>query len=42
MDAMSKARDEIAKSTQDGAGTVAPMIEQGDLDFLAQTKVKLS
>ena len=36
------ARTAITDSTKDGQGTVAPMLEDTDLDFLAQTKVKLS
>ena len=41
-EALSKARSEISASTQQGQGTVAPLLEDVDLDFLAQTKVKLS
>lgn len=39
---LTAARTAITNSTKDGQGTVAPMLEDTDLDFLAQTKVKLS
>jgi len=36
------ARKAITESTKDGQGTVAPLLQAEDLDFLAQTKVQLS
>ena len=42
MTKMTAARDQITESTKDGKSTVAPMLDDADLDFLAQTKVKLT
>ena len=39
---LAAARESITKSTKDGQGTVAPLLDDQDLDFLAQAKVKLS
>lgn len=42
MSQLVKAREQITAATQKGSGAAAPMLEESDLDFLAQTKVQLS
>ena len=37
---LNQARSEITAATKSGESTVAPLLEEKDLDFLAQTKVE--
>ena len=39
-DKLKEARSKITAATQSGESTVAPLLEEKDLDFLAQTKVE--